>query len=457
VAFKRFLDLGAAQAPVAEPYFVARLSEHFGADPRSFPIVSHEFALRDQPNVQRALEAYLAAAGRAAEFVGVATQNKSFNGITILELVAQGRASFYGDYSARPGPVEYADIVLDADETITCVRSGIALVEDGADRLVILVSVGGQGLGRSQIRVEVMAPERSAAEACLAELRKAVRDHNVYRGRAISLHQEQNQPVSIRVHNLPDIDRSDIILPGGVLERIERHTLISRERVELLRAGGQHAKRGLLLHGAPGTGKTLTAKYIARSMGDRTVVLLTGAGLRLIEPACSIARLLQPSMIIVEDVDLIAEERTRDHATTTLLFELLNQLDGMEEDADVVFLLTSNRPDLLEPALAARPGRVDLAVEIPLPDEGARRRLLELYSRGLQVELENLDHIVARTRGVSAAFIRELVRKAALAASEEAGGLNITTRHLDDALQELLFEGGELTRSLLGGQAQPAV
>jgi ATP-dependent 26S proteasome regulatory subunit len=120
----------------------------------------------------------------------------------------------------------------------------------------------------------------------------------------------------------------------------------------------------------------------------------------------------------------------------------------------VVFLLTTNRPDLLEPALAARPGRVDLAVEIPLPDGLARRRLLELYSRSIRLEVDDLDHVVARTRGVSAAFIRELIRKAALAAADQEGPLTISGQHLDDALQELLFEGGELTRSLLGGHAQ---
>jgi len=175
--------------------------------------------------------------------------------------------------------------------------------------------------------------------------------------------------------------------------------------------------------------------------------------MRLIEQACSLARLLQPSMLIIEDVDLIAEERTREHSATSLLFELLNQLDGMEEDADVIFLLTTNRPDLLEPALATRPGRVDLAVEVPLPDDLGRRRLLELYSRNLTLDVRDLDRIASRTRGVSAAFIRELVRKAALAATDRDGPLTVNEQDLDDALQELLFEGGELTRSLLGGTA----
>jgi hypothetical protein len=437
-AFKGFLEQAAAQAPVEEPFFVTRLTELFGGDPRGFPVVSQEFPLRDHPNVQHALDAYLEADGRRVELVGVSTTNKSFNGVTLLELVVRrGRPGLWGDGSPNPGPVEYVDVALGEEQTLTCVKSGLMLIEDGTNRLAVLVSSGQSGLSRGQIRVEVMAPSRDAAERCLAEIRRGVRERNVYRGRVISLVQEPHEPITIRVHTLPAIERDDIILPNGVLERIERQTVAFAGHVERLRAAGQHAK------------------YIAGQMAGRTVLLMTGPSMRLIEPACALARLLEPSMLIVEDVDLIAEERTHERgASTSLLFELLNQLDGMEEDADVVFLLTSNRPELLEPALAARPGRVDLAVEIPLPDELGRRRLLELYGRGLTVDVPDLDHFVARTRGVSAAFIRELVRKAALAAADQDGPLAISGRHLDDALQELLVEGGELTRSLLGGHTQ---
>ena len=452
VAFKGFLEQAAAQAPVEPPFFVQRLTDHFGGDPGGFPVVSQDFPVRDHPNVQQALDGYLEGGGRKVELIGVASAYKRFNGVAFSELVSrQGRPGLMGDSSATSGPVEYADIALGEGETVTCLRSGLALIENGSERLAALVSSGDSGSMRGQVRVEVMAPEREQAEEFLAELRRGVRDRNVYRGRVISLAQEAgHQPIEIRVHSLPEIGRADIILPGGVLERVERHTIEFSRHVDRLRAAGQHAKRGLLLHGPPGTGKTLTAKYVAGQMPDRTVLLMTGPALRLIEPACRMARLLEPAMLIIEDVDLIAEERTHEHAATSLLFELLNQLDGMEQDADVVFLLTTNRPDLLEPALAARPGRVDLAVEIPLPDDSCRLRLFELYGRGLGLNVD-LDHFVGRTRGVSAAFIRELLRKAALAAAEQDGPLVVTEEHLDDALQELLFEGGELTRSLLGG------
>ena len=115
----------------------------------------------------------------------------------------------------------------------------------------------------------------------------------------------------------------------------------------------------------------------------------------MIEQSCAHARTLQPSIVILEDVDLVAEGRTRPDAACAapLLFELLNQMDGLADDADVLFLLTTNRPDILEPALAARPGRVDQAIEIPLPDARCRHRLFELYADKLNLGKVNRETI----------------------------------------------------------------
>src|SRR5437763_182051 len=160
---------------------------------------------------------------------------------------------------------------------------------------------------------------------------------------------------------------------------------------------------------------------------------------------------LPSATVILEDVDLIAEERTQqDSGCNVLLFELLNQMDGLADDADVLFLLTTNRPDILEPALAARPGRIDQAIEIPLPDRACRRRLFDLYGQGLTLRLERLSELTEQTEGVSAAFIRELMRKAALFAAEEGEEIIVEDHHIDEALKELVFEGGELTKRLLG-------
>ncbi len=134
-----------------------------------------------------------------------------------------------------------------------------------------------------------------------------------------------------------------------------------------------------------------------------------------------------------------------------LLFALLNEMDGLAEDADVIFVLTTNRVELLEPALAARPGRIDQAVEIGLPDEESRSRLLRLYLRGVEHEVPALEGLVERTAGVSAAFIKELVRRATLVVADEAPApLLVTTAHLAAALDDLLEHSAPILRSMLG-------
>jgi ATP-dependent 26S proteasome regulatory subunit len=137
-------------------------------------------------------------------------------------------------------------------------------------------------------------------------------------------------------------------------------------------------------------------------------------------------------------------------------------MDGLAQDTDILFVLTTNRPDVLEPALASRPGRIDQAIEVPLPDLDCRRRLFDLYAKGLSLDAQRVEDLLAKTEGASAAFIRELLRKAAVFAAVESegatadGALVVQDRHLDEALAELLFAGGALTRTLLGARTAGA-
>ncbi|MBA2455681.1 MAG: AAA family ATPase, partial [Nocardioidaceae bacterium] len=150
-----------------------------------------------------------------------------------------------------------------------------------------------------------------------------------------------------------------MILDGDTLAAIHGPVVDVARNNKQLAAAGQHLKRGVLLYGPPGVGKTHTIRFLISKLTDATVIQLSGSALRLISEACSVARTLQPSIVVVEDVDLIAEDRGMRPGGHSLLFQLLNEMDGLAEDSDVVFLLTTNRADLLEPALAARPGRVD--------------------------------------------------------------------------------------------------
>ncbi|HYK98640.1 MAG TPA: AAA family ATPase [Candidatus Acidoferrales bacterium] len=447
--FKRLIDAMNTWAVSEQTPLMKRLETHLGGTPQTMPIVMAEFDPWEHPNVQVALDALFAkGSGRDADLVGIAVQNKRWGTMTFSDLLATtgpwGRL--------QEGPVDYVDFELEGDKVLACVQYGLFIVTSGTDRLAVYVGGPPQQQGGPQVklRVEVIAPDRDLGAKFLREFKAAMNTHNVYRGKVISIAPGQWGVQSlVKFHTLPQIKRDDIVLPAGALERIERHAVgFSQHRDALLKAG-RSLHRGVLLYGPPGTGKTLTIMYLATQMPGRTVILTTGLGLGRIASIGPIARDLAPATVVVEDVDLIAQERgLPGQQTNPLLFELMNQMDGLADDADVLFILTTNRPDILEPALAARPGRVDLVLELPVPDADGRRRLLALYARGLDLEGVRLDDYVESTEGASPAYIKELLRRAALIASID-GEAKVRDAHLRQAMEELAA-GGELAKRIVG-------
>ncbi len=129
---------------------------------------------------------------------------------------------------------------------------------------------------------------------------------------------------------------------------------------------------------------------------------------------------------------------------------------GLKEDADILFILTTNRPEQLESALSNRPGRIDQAIEVPLPDEIGRRKLVQLYGKGLPLGETIVSEAAQRTKGVSAAFIKELMRRVAQASIARDGGTVVESRDIGEALDDMLFTGGKLNIKLLGGALELA-
>jgi hypothetical protein len=429
------------------PILLDRLLKHFATDPGKLPVVEQTFKGYDRANLHLTLAELIT--NPEPTLVGVVIPNQ-YSGVSLAKLSRPATAKDY-----EQGPVEYVDVQLADDQKLACVKQGLYTFHEDGCPIALLVALP-EHFFADTFRIEVMAQEREQAERIARKVEKGVRHGSAYRGKVLSVEQDCRGSISVRYHKLPAIQRSGLILPEELLCRIERQTMGLSKHANRLKAAGRHLKRGILMHGKPGTGKTLSAMYLAAQMPGRTVMVLTGNAVGSIETACALARLLEPATIILEDVDLIGTERHQQTVgANALLFELLNQMDGLGEDADVLFILTTNRPDHLEPALAARPGRIDLAIEVPLPDESCRKRLFELYGKGLKLELTDPDAWVRRTKGVSAAFIRELLRKAAVLAAEDnaspaEGELVVTDRHMEEATAELLVAGGLLTKTLLG-------
>lgn len=447
------VDRFVTQARSAEvPTFRSLVGQHLGLDVDDLPVVDESWPAYEHVNVQAALDAWLAVDGREHQLVGLADyRHRGGFGFADL-LVADPHR-----HGPRPGNVTRVSLPSGPDgATRDCLRAALVLATDGADRLALLVRGADHEEGRSSMSVEVVADRPGAARALADALRELALELNVHRGQVVSFGRSLfgERSSMLRFHVRPEMADDDLILPPETFADVRRQVVgVARNR-DRLRAAGQHLKRGVLLYGPPGVGKTHTVRYLVSQLTGTTVVELTGETLGAIREACSIARSLQPAMIVVEDVDLIAQERDHYGGETPLMFTLLNEMDGLADDADVVFLLTTNRADLLEPALASRPGRVDQAVHIDVPDRAARRRLVELYRGGLEVDDSRLEGVLDRTEGVTASFLKELLRRAAVvAADRDPDGtepLRVGADDLETALVDLLDTRNQMTRAVLG-------
>jgi predicted AAA+ superfamily ATPase len=358
----------------------------------------------------------------------------------------------------RLGPVTYQRMPTGPDRDVRVVTLGIGLVRVDGVALVWLQRAADPRHGREIYTLELLCSDSETIESFMRRVRADMSRLSVLRGQVISFAMNEfdyhNPGGALTFLPRPQVSAEQVILPDGVLDRVTRHVVGVGEHREVLQAAGQHLKRGVLLYGPPGTGKTHLVRHLLSRTPGTTAVLLSGRTLGLLSDATTLARAAQPALIVLEDCDLVAEHRGG--TTNAALFETLEAMDGLAADADITFVLTTNRADLLERALVERPGRVDLAVEIAKPDLEGRQRLFELYGAQLlasgQVSREALHTAAARTEGVTASFAKEAIRRTVVNAAQQ--GRSPVDADVSQALDEMLSDDEALTRTLLGGEGR---
>lgn len=448
---------GEAQRP--DRYVFQRLVRHFAPlHPQELVATSRAYPLRQQGDLQRALDNLFGERNIPSTFVGI-HQPYRHETLGLSKLLEQSQNN-----AVEVAPAQYEDVAIGAGQTVACLKNGLWLRNDerGAYALVLAQR---EDYGRgADMTLEVVAPPGDVGAEVrtwvFEALERQLSKDSCYRGRVISL--EPQYPYAgyaprITVHELEPVDRDQLILPDSTLRALERNVLRFAEQREALRSMGLSTQKGLLFHGPPGTGKTHCIRYLAGQLKGHTTFLITAEGVGALPEYMALARLLQPALVVIEDADLIARERTeRDNACDeVMLNRLLNEMDGLRERADVFFVLTTNRPGNLEPALANRPGRIDQAIEFPLPDEALRVRLIDLYSGSLAIPEALRGELAKRTDGASPAFIRELLRRIAQLHVDANDDGEVNRQVAEEALHEMLFSGGALNARVLGGAAVP--
>ncbi|WP_336337611.1 proteasome-activating nucleotidase Pan2 [Haloarcula brevis] len=254
---------------------------------------------------------------------------------------------------------------------------------------------------------------------------------------------------AMQVDGSPDVSYSDI---GGLEEQIRE----VREAVEeplvnadQFREVGIEPPSGVLLHGPPGTGKTMLAKAVAnetdatfiKMAGSELVRKFIGEGARLVRDLFELAAEREPAIIFIDEIDAIAAKRTEsktsgDAEVQRTMMQLLSEMDGFDERGEIRIIAATNRFDMLDRAIL-RPGRFDRLIEVPNPDVEGRERILEIHTEEMNLDDDvDLGAFATETDGLSGAELASLATEAGMFAIRD-GRTTVKQSDLHDALEKI--------------------
>ena len=254
---------------------------------------------------------------------------------------------------------------------------------------------------------------------------------------------------AMEVTNQPTVEYDDI---GGIDQQLTE----VREAVEdpltdpdQFDEVGIEPPTGVLLHGPPGTGKTMLAKAVAnqtdatfiKMAGSELVQKFIGEGARLVRDLFELASEREPAIIFIDEIDAIASKRTEsktsgDAEVQRTMMQLLSEMDGFEARGDISIIAATNRFDMLDRAIL-RPGRFDRLIEVPEPDAEGRTRILDIHTRGMNLaDSVDFEELADRTEGFSGAEIESLCTEAGMFAIRD-GRTEVRTADFEDALDKI--------------------
>jgi Proteasome-activating nucleotidase len=253
----------------------------------------------------------------------------------------------------------------------------------------------------------------------------------------------------MQVDRSPEVTYSDI---GGIREQIEevRETVeMPLRSPEMFESVGIDPPSGVLLHGPPGTGKTMLARAVAnqtdatfiKMAGSELVHKFIGEGAKLVRDLFELARQNEPAIIFIDEIDAIAAKRTEsktsgDAEVQRTMMQLLSEMDGFEDRGEVRIIAATNRFDMLDRAIL-RPGRFDRLIEVPKPGWDARRQILNIHTREMNVDDSvDMEETASETDGFTGAELASLATEAGMFAIRD-DRTEVRTADFREALEKV--------------------
>ncbi len=239
----------------------------------------------------------------------------------------------------------------------------------------------------------------------------------------------------------------DIILPVKIREKIRTNVENMFKYADIIKKNNISMRRGLIFAGASGGGKTLLCKILAKELNTTVIYVLPShiENLEDIDRVCTMASDLSPTLLIIEDIDWIAQSR-EENGPSGLISEFMNKLDGIEEFDNVITIATTNLPDKVEEAVKNRPGRFDRIIKIPNPNEECCRKMLDIFTKDCkkaeELDFDALAKILVSNKKISGAHIKDLCITASILAIYE-GSVDenqiaiLKKSHFEEALKEI--------------------
>jgi len=251
-------------------------------------------------------------------------------------------------------------------------------------------------------------------------VRHYIREYSIYRGKAISLDfSDEFDPEEFAVEDvapefldLSRVNQEELVLPETVYRMVQDNLFTPVEKTDLCRKFGIPLRRGVLLAGTYGVGKTLTAQIQALKATRNGWTFIYLKNVRHLANTLRVARQYSPAVVFAEDVDSVMQGEQR----TDEMNEILNTVDGIElKGKEVLVVLTTNHADRINPAMV-RPGRIDALIEMVPPDSVAAQKLLKVYGKGLMNPDADFSKVGAILAGQRPAMIAETVQRSKLSA-----------------------------------------
>ena len=332
----------------------------------------------------------------------------------------------------------YVDVNTDYDKRENLLMRGQLLIEKDDAHFVVTVDV----MPRYHATIQVHGPvkQKDRIKAFVDGVMLIAGEENFYRGKKVEFAER------IRFLNVEGKSWHGIIVDRDTKLEVKANTVEFLRRGKRWRGFGIPQKRGVLLAGEPGTGKTLICKALMAEADGITCIITSAYSLsadEYITELYEMAQDLSPCIVFIEDIDLIGLNREEYHYQHgPALLSLLNVLDGVETKHEIVTVATTNNWEALDRAISHRPSRFDRVIKLSLPSLEERRELVDLLCRKIPMDMRTQDYIASKAEGCTPAQLQEIVYGLAIEYRDESSQapslcLDIGSHDIDLAISRI--------------------